>query len=1206
METPLSAAFIADTIQLAAQWQERANQLLTPRERTRQERLEKLLNRPTDKITLVKLLDQSLRSRDPARVADQIGYLLRRYGIPRFFSTLDRGLLLFFQGVGRHLPRLTIPKLIAKIREQSRPMIVPGEIEALHPYLSEHRSRSIHININHIGEAVLGEAEARRRLDVYKADLQNPLIENVSVKISTIYSQLNPLACAHDVQLLKKRLGALYHAAQHDRFVRPDGTATSKTVHLDMEAYPDLAVTVAAFKETLDQKELQSVTAGIVLQAYLPESYALQQELTRWALLRAAQGGAPIRLRIVKGANLEMERIDAALNGWPLAPYDNKPDVDANFKRMLLFGLRPEHIRAVRLGVASHNLFDLALARRVAQADGVEAFMMFEMLAGMADHVQRALGEAGCPLLLYTPVAGAEEFPHAVAYLIRRMDENTGPGNYLRHAPNLNTGSDAWRLLADDFKTACARIPSLDEQPHRIQNRLAEGAPISGDLPAAAPFINEPDTDWSLAANRQWAERIRSQWKKNSQDPPVEIGPVVAGRPVENDLRRSRKEIFDLNQLPERICLARCDMAAADDIQQAIAVARQDPDGWRAHSLDQHREILSRVAVELRRARGDLIGAAAAETGKIFAQADSEVSEAVDFVEYYPRSMAPFEASPHLDISAKGAGVVVSPWNFPIAIPCGGISAALAAGNTVILKPASAAILTAWRLCQCFWRAGVSQNTLQFLPCEGAVADRHLIGHSEVDFVILTGGTATAKAMLRRRPDLALSAETGGKNTTLVTAMADRDQAIKNVIQSAFSHSGQKCSATSLLILEKEVYDDPQFKRTLVDAAASLAVGSVWRFENRLGPLIQPPGDVLLRGLTRLEPGEEWALEPRNLGGNPHLWSPGIKWHVRPGSFTHRTELFGPVLGVMRAENLDSAIEWANQTGYGLTAAIESLDPREIAHWQKAIRAGNLYINRGTTGAVTLRQPFGGWGLSAVGPALKAGGPHYVAQFLRFKEQAAPAPALIVKEHPLLGLAQRWERKCRWGRMGKLRPQMERIVQAIRSYLHHAYTGFEVSQDPFHLRGEDNHLRHRPVGRVAVCVHPDDTLFEVVARVAAGLIAGCHIVLYLPPGLENDVSAFLNETDGRLLTQKVELVTESDGDLIHRLPKLDRLRYAAAERVPATVYAAAAEANIYIARAPVLMDGRIELLHYYLSQTVSNAYHRAGNLGERGLRRMDD
>src|SRR5204862_1251458 len=302
--------------------------------------------------------------------------------------------------------------------------------------------------------------------------------------------------------------------------------------------------------------------------------------------------------------------------------------------------------------------------------------------------------------------------------------------------------------------------------------------------------------------------------------------------------------------------------------------------------------LLGKVADELRRARPDLIGAALANGGKTIAESDPEVSEAVDFVEFYRDTArwwsADFQSGlqtagkfrdrsksdyadqsggleirapvPTLKAQPKGVVVVVSPWNFPIAIPCGGVAAALAAGNTVIIKPASDTVLVAWEMCQCFWRGGISKRALQFVPCAGSKEGRKLVNNPKVNAVILTGGTETALTMLGDNPRLHLFAETGGKDATIVTAISDRDQAIKQILHSAFSHAGQKCSATSLVLLQDEVYDDPVFRRSLCEAVQSLKVGSAWELETKMGPLIRPPSGDLETALKVLEPGEEWAV----------------------------------------------------------------------------------------------------------------------------------------------------------------------------------------------------------------------------------------------------------------------------------------------------------------------------------------------------------
>jgi RHH-type proline utilization regulon transcriptional repressor/proline dehydrogenase/delta 1-pyrroline-5-carboxylate dehydrogenase len=488
---------------------------------------------------------------------------------------------------------------------------------------------------------------------------------------------------------------------------------------------------------------------------------------------------------------------------------------------------------------------------------------------------------------------------------------------------------------------------------------------------------------------------------------------------------------------------------------------------------------------------------------------------------------------------------------------------------------------------------------LQFLPCEGGSTGARLTGHPDVDFIILTGGTDTGLRILKERPDTLLAAETGGKNATIVTAMSDREQAVGNAVYSAFGNSGQKCSATSLLILEGEVYDDAKFKRQLTDAAATFKPGSAWDFTSRMGPLVRPPRSPLKEALTSLEPGESWALEPQMLADNRQLWTPGIKWDVRPGGTTHLTEFFGPVLGVMRAESLEQAIALTDQTGYGLTSGLESLDRREQEFWKARAKAGNLYINRGTTGAVVLRQPFGGMGKSALGAGIKAGGPHYVTQFFETEEIGPPQSGPHGAGHPLLHLAQRWQLRLDWNRFANDSADIRKTVLAIRSYLFRVEGEFSRELDFFHLRGQDNVLRHLPVGTVAVRLHPQDGLFETLARIAAVQATGNRLRVSIPKGLDTPATRFLYGAEGRRLTGREPVFQETDQDLIALIPKIDRIRYAAPDRVPKEVFAAAAETGFYIARAPVRMEGRIELLHYYRQQSVCTNYHRYGNLGFR-------
>jgi RHH-type proline utilization regulon transcriptional repressor/proline dehydrogenase/delta 1-pyrroline-5-carboxylate dehydrogenase len=430
------------------------------------------------------------------------------------------------------------------------------------------------------------------------------------------------------------------------------------------------------------------------------------------------------------------------------------------------------------------------------------------------------------------------------------------------------------------------------------------------------------------------------------------------------------------------------------------------------------------------------------------------------------------------------------------------------------------------------------------------------------------------------------------------------------------------------------VYHDPKFRETLCDAVESLAVGSAWELPTKLGPLIRPPSGALERGLKELEPGESWAVMPRlHVEGNLHLVSPGVKWGVAPQSFTHCTELFGPVLGVMRARDLHEAIDLVNATGYGLTSGLESLDDREQETWQHAIRAGNLYINRPTTGAIVLRQPFGGMGKSAFGPGVKAGGPDYLAPLMQFEEgpsSNAPAPSpserragergeagTRVTTSPPAPLRQGEGSREAVGQLISVRQSLEslhplsplseshrtRLAVAIDSYIHWSETEFSQSHDHFRLIGEDNFRRYLPIANLWIRVHPEDAPFDVLARACAARMAGCRVVVSTPPDFHGPARDAVELLDA--LTDSwaaaIEFVEESDAELAAAMNSLrvGRVRYAAPDRVPEAIRRASAESMVYVADAPPLAEGRIELLWYLQEQSLSRVYHRYGILGRR-------
>ncbi|MFM8380183.1 MAG: proline dehydrogenase family protein, partial [Planctomycetia bacterium] len=483
---PDSSQLVDAAVALAAELQTEAVSLQTPAERRQQAELARMLENPADKATLVELTDQAFRSHAAARTAEQFTHILDVQGIPRFFSPLDQALLLGFQTFGDWLPSVTVPLVKSHLRHETANVVLPAEPDLLHEHLAARRSQGLRMNLNFLGEALLGEEEARQRLEKYLAALQSPDVEVLSVKISTLDSQILPIAREHTLGRLCDRLELLYRAAKAPSpRPSPGGRGSEgagapqpredKFVYLDMEEYRDLSLTAEAFMRTLSRPGLARVRAGIALQAYIPDSFRWQRRITDWARERVAQGGAPVTIRIVKGANMEMERIDAALHGWPQAPFRTKAETDANYKRMLDYALHPEHLAAVHVGVASHNLFDVAYGLVLAAERGAGDRVQFEMLEGMANHQRRALLGHTNRLLLYAPACRREEFLNAIGYLIRRLDENTGPENFLGHAFRLTVGSDDWKLLERGFRTSFTT--PVSDAPQRTQDRRTESFP---------------------------------------------------------------------------------------------------------------------------------------------------------------------------------------------------------------------------------------------------------------------------------------------------------------------------------------------------------------------------------------------------------------------------------------------------------------------------------------------------------------------------------------------------------------------------------------------------------------------------------------------------------------------------------------------------------------------------------------------------------
>lgn len=1158
---------IDESLKFAEELQGKIEANMQQSEKNFHNKMQKLLNNPKNKIMLIELLDRAFRCKDKSSTFEFIETILRKYGIADFFTSSEKFLLFCFLSFGGVAPKLSVPFFVKHLRDDTKGMVLDENPTFLESHIGKRASENITLNINLIGEEVLGEDESNHRIEKYKKALQSKFVTYISIKITTIFSQINIIDFEYSKDEIVKRLNLLYKIAQEEQ----ERQGISKFINLDMEEFRDLELTVSSFMESISNFDIE---AGIVLQAYIPDSFDYLQKLFAFSKERVLNGKKPIKIRFVKGANMESEETIASQRGWELPTFSKKVDTDSNYNKMLDFILSGDNYKYINIGIASHNIFEISYAYTKIKHKNALSSFTFEMLEGMSMQCAKEISQLH-KLILYAPVCDESHFNNAIAYLVRRLDENTSVDNFMRYFFNLKVGDNAWEAQKKLFLESLDGISKIDSKTHRIQNRLLpQKAQSSYDTKR---FYNEPDTDFILPQNRQWAKNIRQKYENM---PFMEVFPVA-----KEELKTSTESITIKERINNKD-IGKIHLASKEDIQEALKIAKDS--SFSETSFSEIYKILAKTAQIMRDRRGDLIGISALEVGKTFVEIDAEVSEAIDFLEFYPHSLESLMAqNENTSFSPKGIGVVVAPWNFPIGISVGTIAAPLAAGNRVIYKPSSLSTLSGYMICECFWEAGIPKDALIFMPTKGSYISEHLLKDSSICFAVLTGGEETAYAMLDSNPTLMLSAETGGKNATIVSKFADRDQAIKNVIHSAFSNSGQKCSATSLLILEDEVYDDLDFRSTLVDAAKSLNVGNPFEFKNKLGALANSNDKKAIKAVNELEGEQEWALKPSFVNDNPYLMTPCIKYGVRVGEFMHKEELFSPILSVMRARDLEDAIAIANSTGYGLTAALESLDEREWEIFASKIEAGNIYVNKPSTGAIVLRQPFGGVKKSAIGFGRKVGIYNYITQFLNVSQHKTEKNLIDSNISEILE------------KLMQTNPNKDDLRDSIlmaKSYAYHKLNEFSVKRDYVNIRGEENWFYYESVKNVGYYVCSEDSLKDMLGVLIATHTLGIPLFVCYK---DNKHIEFLKEISS-LIGASVGFVEQSKEEFAQNVSKYERIRYFAKPCIDDVIYKSCAKLAKIIASSKPLINGRFELLYYVIEKSLSISYHRYGNLGIRG------
>ncbi|MCA0299778.1 MAG: bifunctional proline dehydrogenase/L-glutamate gamma-semialdehyde dehydrogenase PutA [Proteobacteria bacterium] len=823
-----------------------------------------------------------------------------------------------------------------------------------------------------LGEGALTTKDAARYLEAYRQAIHaigrtGPFADvfaapSISIKLSALHPRYEH---AKRARVMKELAPAILELAQ---LAKSYGIGFT----IDAEEADRLELSLDLIEATFSDASLDGWEGyGLAVQAYQKRTPYVIDFLADLA----RRVGRRMPVRLVKGAYWDAEIKRAQIDGHPGYPvFTRKPNTDvsylANARRMLDQG------DALYPMFATHNAQTIAAIRSIAQGRPYE----HQKLHGMGDDLYAEVvpkHRLDIPCRVYAPVGSHEDL---LPYLVRRLLENGANSSFVNRITDENVAIED--LVRDPVQT----VSAFDAIPHpRI--------PLPVDLFRSQPApIQNSDRDNSMGANlandndlRALAERINAAVK------PWRAAPLVPGAVV------SSAALPVTNPADRRQTVGEWQPADSGTVEKALANAVAAQPAWDRTPAASRAAILEHAAHLLEQRMADYIALCVKEAGKTIPDSVAEVREAVDFLRYYAaQARAQFGApeqlpgptgeSNQLQLQGRGVFVCISPWNFPLAIFLGQVSAALAAGNSVIAKPAEQTNLIGHAAVKLLHEAGVPEAVLQFLPGDGATVGAALTQDPRVAGVAFTGSTDTARAINRALagresgPITTLIAETGGQNAFIADSSALPEQLVKDAMGSAFTSAGQRCSAARVLFVQDDIAD--KVMTMLAGAMDELKIGDPGLLSTDVGPVIDADALKILDDHAARMAKEARLIKQANAGDDTAhgtFFAPRA-WELKSLDQLHK-EIFGPALHVVRwkADQLDAVIDQINATGYGLTLGVHSRIDETIDRIAARVKVGNVYVNRNQIGAVVGVQPFGGQGLSGTGP--KAGGPHYLPRF---------------------------------------------------------------------------------------------------------------------------------------------------------------------------------------------------------------------------------
>lgn len=874
----------------------------------------------------------------------------------------------FGLGLGSLAPGLLSGAIKKNVTEMAKMFITGENPEEALTVLRKARKNKLGFTADILGEATLSEKEAleyqRRYMDLIEwlakdtvqwtpdAQLDQdqwgeiPKV-NVSVKLSSLYSQIKTQAWEESAKILCERLDPIFQTAMKSNVF----------INLDMENYDLKDLTLDVFKQMLMKPEYKNYPHwGIVIQAYLRDSHEDVKMLSDFAKKR----GVPFTVRLVKGAYWDFETIISDQRHWPIPVYTNKKESDANYE-LCTETLLTNH-KYIKAAFGSHNVRSIAAAIVMAQKLGLSknAFEI-QMLYGMAEPIKKSLVRMGYRVREYAPVG---ELIPGMAYLVRRLLENTSNESFLKSK------------FADNASTE-----SLLSSPH-------ENLETTPSIKQKNGFYNEPLLDFTVKENR---DKMLSQLQKLKTDKPKTYPVVINGKEI-----KSLKTIQSINPAQPTHILANVCAATQEDAENAINVAHNAYTSWSKVPALKRAELVDKLADIILKRRFELNAIEVLESGKPWIEADGDITEAIDFCRYYARDMRELtkpQRAGHVagelslyHYQPRGVCLVIAPWNFPLAILTGMVAAAAVTGNTVVMKPAEQSSLIAAKLMEMVQEAGFPKDVISFLPGIGEEIGPFLTSHPKVEIIAFTGSKAVGLDILKKSANVLPGQknvkkciiEMGGKNAMIIDSDADLDEAVAAAVYSAFGFQGQKCSALSRAIVLEEIYE--KFLGRLAEAAGSIKVLPPENPQCFVGPVVDKDAyERIMRTIESAKSSSKMIFQSK-VPSEGYFVPPTIFADVDPKSSLAQNEVFGPVLAVIKAKDIDDALRIANDTEYGLTGGLFSRSPANIEKIKNEFEVGNLYINRTITGAMVERHPFGGFKMSGVGS--KTGGPDYLRQFM--------------------------------------------------------------------------------------------------------------------------------------------------------------------------------------------------------------------------------